>query len=155
MCSPDGVGGGWVGRRLVLKVFSQDGFSSVLWSRSSTRTGWFSRSWSSSLAWRCPSFSSSTEWQTRHFRGDSTGAVLGEGGRRARCVRRQVLVETVQKTVEVLQLALIDKVDDVPVVQVVVRVSEQWRCLRFSSSLESWTSSSQQRRVLSAGLWRR
>ena len=29
----------WVGRRLVLKVFSQDGFSSVLWSRSSTRTG--------------------------------------------------------------------------------------------------------------------
>ena len=36
----------------------------------------------------------------------------------ARC-----LVETVQKTVEVLQLALIDKVDDVPVVQVVVGVS--------------------------------
>ena len=36
-----------VGRRLVLKVFSQDGFSSVLWSRSSTRTGWFSRSWTS------------------------------------------------------------------------------------------------------------
>ena len=33
------------------------------------------------------------------------------------------LVETVQKTVEVPQLALIDKVDDVPVVQVVVRVS--------------------------------
>ena len=30
------------------------------------------------------------------------------------------LLETVQKTVEVLQLALIDKVDDVPVVQVVV-----------------------------------
>ena len=35
---------------------------------------------SSSLAWRCPSFSSSTEWQRRHFCGDSTGAVLGEGG---------------------------------------------------------------------------
>ena len=33
------------------------------------------------------------------------------------------LFETVQKTVEVLQLALIDKVDDVPVVQVVARVS--------------------------------
>ena len=41
------VGVGWVGRRLVLKVFSQDGFSSVLRSRSSTRTGWFSRSWTS------------------------------------------------------------------------------------------------------------
>ena len=35
---------------------------------------------SSSLAWRCPSFSSSSEWQRRHFRGDSTGAALGEGG---------------------------------------------------------------------------
>ena len=35
---------------------------------------------SSSLEWRCPSFSSSTEWQRRHFREDSTGAVLGEGG---------------------------------------------------------------------------
>ena len=35
---------------------------------------------SSPLAWRCPSFSSSTEWQRRHFRGDSAGAVLGEGG---------------------------------------------------------------------------
>ena len=33
------------------------------------------------------------------------------------------LVETVQKTVEVLQLTLIDKVDDVPFVKVVVRVS--------------------------------
>ena len=66
------------------------------------------------------------------------------------CLSRQC-----RKTVEVLQLTLIDKVDDVPVVQVVVRVSEQWRCLRFSSSPESWTFSSQQRRVLSAGLWRR
>ena len=35
---------------------------------------------SSSLAWRCSSFRSSTEWQRRHFRGYSTGAVLGEGG---------------------------------------------------------------------------
>ena len=44
---PDGVGVGWVGRRLVLKVFSHVGFSSVLRSRSSTRTGWFSRLWTS------------------------------------------------------------------------------------------------------------
>ena len=36
------------------------------------------------------------------------------------------LVVTVQKTVEVLQLALIDKVDNVPVVQVVVGVSSSW-----------------------------
>ena len=35
------------------------------------------------------------------------------------------LFETMQKTVEVLQFALIDKVDDVSVVQVVVRVSRQ------------------------------
>ena len=31
----------------VFNVFSQDWFSSVLWSRSSMRTGWFSRMWTS------------------------------------------------------------------------------------------------------------
>ena len=42
------------------------------------------------------------------------------------------LVETVQKTVEVLQLALVDKVDDVPVVQVVVGVSWKVPLIQFT-----------------------
>ena len=43
-----------------------------------------------SLACRCPSFSwRSTEWQRRHYRGDSTGAVLGEGGRCPCCAGRR------------------------------------------------------------------
>ena len=50
------------------------------------------------------------------------------------------LVETVQKTVEVLQLALIDKVDDVPVVQVVVGVSWKVPLIQFIARVSGTSS---------------
>ena len=58
-------------------------------------------------------------------------------------VNVRCLVETMQKTVEVLQLALIDKVDDVPVVQVVVGIS--WKVLQIQFIARVSGSSSLQR----------
>ena len=60
------------------------------------------------------------------------------------------LVETVQKTVEVLQLALIDRVDDVPVVQVVVGVSWKVPQIQFIA-----LSVCNETGLLSAWVWRR
>ena len=88
--SPDGVvgGGAAVGpqgllpvrflQRLMEQIIDEDGVALTVVDVLVICSDKFLQS--SSLAWRCSSFSSSTEWQRRHFRGDSTGAVLGEGG---------------------------------------------------------------------------
>ena len=84
------------------------------------------------------------------------------------------MVLTVQKNMEFPQLESIDQVLDVPVAQVVLvpqlRVDgcerpcdhaatlslQQWRCLRFSSPPESWTSccaTETGTKLLSEALW--
>ena len=90
---PDGVGVGWVGgaavgpqgllpgrvlKRFEEQIIDEDGVVLAVVDVPVICSDKFLQS--SSLAWRRPSFSSSTEWQRRHFREDSTGAVLGEGG---------------------------------------------------------------------------
>ena len=75
---PQGLLPGRVLQRFVERIIDEDGVVLAIVDVPANCSDKFLQS--SPLAWRFPSFSSSTEWQRRHFRRDSTGAVLGEGG---------------------------------------------------------------------------